>query len=167
MRPDALAEAARLITEAPRVWCLGLGSEEGFARLARLTFAKLRPDVHLLGTHAGSWAEELAMTGPRDVLMLFTLEPRPRAIEVLASYAGTTRMNVLTVTDRRYAARAQRFSRLVIGCHVASYLAIPSHTTLHSVVRLLAMAFIGEAGDAALQRLALVDGINEELDQFE
>ena len=51
MRSDTLAEAARLIVGTPRVWCLGFGSEEGPARLARLTFARLRPDVHLLGTH--------------------------------------------------------------------------------------------------------------------
>ena len=164
MRSDTLAEAARLIAEAPRVWCLGFGSEEGPARLARLTFARLRPDVHLLGTHQGSWAEDLAMTGPRDALILLTLDPRPKVQPALMAFARTTRINVNTLTDHQYFARAQRFSRLVIPCHVASDGAIPSHTSLTSVIRLIAIAFVGHAGEAASQRMSVTDDINEEID---
>lgn len=167
MRPDLLDEAAQLIVKAPRVWCMGFGAEEGLARLARLSFARLRPDVHLLGADAGAWAEDLAMTGPRDALILLTLEPRPKFQAALMSYARTTRMNVITLTDHRHYAMAQRFSRLVIGCHVASYGGVPSHTTLASMIRLLAISFVGRAGEAALRRMAMIDEINEEIDQFE
>ena len=164
MRPDLLADAARLILDAPRVWCMGFGAEEGLARLARLTFARLRPDVHSLAAIPGAWAEDLAMTGPRDVLLLLTLEPRPKFQSALTAYARTSRMNVITLTDHRYLVRAQRFSRLVIGSRVATYGALPTHTTLASLIRLLAVAFIGQAGDAALQRLSVIDEINEEID---
>lgn len=167
MRPDLLAEAAKLIQDAPRVWCLGFGAEAGVARLARLTFARLRPDVHLLAADPGAWAEDLAMTGPRDVLLLPTLEPRPRFQAALTAYARTTRMNVITLTDHRYFASAQRFSRLVIACHVATYGPIPSHTTLVSLIRLLAIAFTSQGGDSARQRLAVIDEINEEIDLFD
>jgi DNA-binding MurR/RpiR family transcriptional regulator len=167
MRPDLLTEAARLIVDAPRVWCMGFGAEDGLARLARLTFARLRPDVHLLAENPGAWAEDLAMTGPRDVLLLLTLEPRPRFQSALTAYARTSRMNVITLTDHRYLAQAQRFSRLVVGCHVASYGAVPTHTTLTSLIRLLALAYIGQAGEPARQRLSVIDEINEEIDLFE
>jgi DNA-binding MurR/RpiR family transcriptional regulator len=167
MRPDLLTEAARLILDAPRVWCMGFGAEEGLARLARLTFARLRPDVHLLAASPGAWAEDLAMTGPRDVLLLLTLEPRPKFQSALTAYARTSRMNVVTLTDHRYLAQAQRFSRLAVGCHVASYGAVPTHTTLTSMIRLLALAYIGQAGEPARQRLSVIDEINEEIDLFE
>lgn len=167
MRPDLLDEAARLLVEAPRVWCMGFGAEEGPASLARLTFARLRPAVRLLGAHPGAWAEDLAMTGPRDALLLMTLEPRPKFMTALTAYARTTRMNVITLTDHRYYARAQKFSRLVIGCHVAAYGGVPSHATLVSMVRLLAIAFIGRAGEAARRRMAMIEEINEEIDLFD
>ncbi|MBC7739003.1 MAG: MurR/RpiR family transcriptional regulator, partial [Candidatus Saccharibacteria bacterium] len=128
--------AAGLIQDARRVWCMGFGAEEGLARLARLTFARLRLDVHCLATHAGAWAEALAMTGPRDVLILLTMEPRPRYQAALTSYAQTTQMNVITLIDHRYLATAQRFSRLVIRCHVATFGRLPSHTTIASMIRL-------------------------------
>ncbi|MCU0909589.1 MAG: hypothetical protein MUF73_19670, partial [Rhodobacteraceae bacterium] len=214
MRPDLLTEAARLIHDAPRVWCMGFGAEDGLARLARLTLARLRPDVHLMAANPGAWAEDLAMTGPRDALVLLTLEPRPKfqaaltsyarttrmnvitltdhryyatatrfsprdalvllTLEprpkfqaALTSYARTTRMNVITLTDHRYYATATRFSRLVIGCHVATYGAVSSHTTLASVIRLLAIALIGHAGAPAADRMNLIADINEEIDLFD
>lgn len=167
MQSDTLTEAARLIAAAPRVWVLGFGAEEGLARHARLNFARLRPDVQVLGTQPGAWAEDLAMTGPRDVLLLLTLEPRPKNLATLMAYARTTRMNVITLTDHQYFASAQRFSKLVIGCHVASYGSMPSHTTLLSVLRLLAIAYIGQSGEAAQQRLSVIEEINEEIDLHE
>lgn len=167
LRPDALTEAARLILDAPRVWCLGFGAEEGAARLARLLFVRLRPDVLLLGGQGDTLAEDLALTGPRDVLLLLTLEPRPRALSALMAYARTTRMNVVTLCNHRFIPRAQRFSKLVIGCHVASYGLLPSHTALTSMVRLLAVAYLGQSGEPALQRLSVIEQINEEIDLFE
>ena len=104
------------------------------------------------------------MTGPRDALILLTLDPRPKVQPALMAFARTTRMNVITLTDHQYFARAQRFSRLVIPCHVASYGAIPSHTTL---IRLIAIAFVGHAGEAASQRMSVIDDINEEIDLFD
>ncbi|MCB1394556.1 MAG: MurR/RpiR family transcriptional regulator [Rhodobacter sp.] len=167
MRPDLLSEAARLIIDAPRVWVMGYGAEAGIARYARTLFSRLRPDVNLLGQDAGAWAEDLAMTGPRDALLLMSLEPRPKFQSALTAYARTTRMNVITLTDHRYFARAQRFSRLVIGCHVANYGLIPSHTTFTSLIRLLAIAFVSEAGESARQRMSVIDEINEEIDLFD
>ncbi|MCX7301166.1 MAG: MurR/RpiR family transcriptional regulator [Rhodobacterales bacterium] len=167
MRPDLLSQAARLILDAPRLWCMGFGAEDGLARLTRLTFARLRPDVHLLGASPGAWAEDLAMTGPRDALILLTFEPRPKLQAALTSYAWTTRMNVITLTDHRFLASAQRFSKLVIGCHAATYGTVPSHATLASVIRMLAITCIGQAGKTITQRMNLIEEINVEVDLFE
>ena len=131
--------------------------------MARTTFARLRPDVHLLDKPE-CLAEDLAMTGPRDVLLLFALDPRRRLVSTLTGYARTTRMNVITLTDQQHRAVAQRYSRLVIGCHSATYTRIPSHTALLSMLRLLAVAFVGHVGAAALERQAVIEQINEELD---
>ena len=55
----------------------------------------------------------------------------------------------------------------MIPSHVASYSAIPSQTTLTSVIRLIAIAFVGHAGEAASQRMSVIDDINEEIDLFD
>lgn len=164
LRSDRVRDAAEVLKDAPRVWVLGLGAEEGFARYARILLARLRHSVMILGINQGSWAEDLAMTGPKDALLLITLPPRPAALAPIVSYAETTRMNVVTIADRNYAVEAQRFSRVVLPCHVASFGLGPSHTAIGSAIRLLAVTYAALAGKSATQRSEIIAGIHEELE---
>lgn len=109
------------------------------------------------------------MTGPRDLLILLillTLEPRPK-FQTMLKCARTTRMNVITLPDHRYLASAQRFSKLVISCQVATFGRLPSHATMVSMNRFLSITFIGQVGEAGHQRLAVIEDIIEEIDLFE
>lgn len=164
LRSDRVREAAEILKEAPRVWVLGLGLEEGFARYARLLLSRLRHSVMILGINQGSWAEDLAMTGPKDALLLITLPPRQAILAPIIDYAATTRMNVVTIADRNYALEAQRFSRVVLPCHVASFGLGPSHTAVSSAIRLLAVTYAAQAGKSAEQRAEIINSIHEELD---
>ena len=50
LRSDLLPDLAQIMEEAPRVWFVGFGDEQGLARLGRSLFARLRHGVHeLLG----------------------------------------------------------------------------------------------------------------------
>jgi DNA-binding MurR/RpiR family transcriptional regulator len=166
MRSDLLPEAAKMLTAAPRVWFLGFGDEEGMAAVGRSVFSRLRHSVHQLRGSGQSWAAELSMTGPRDVLVVLTFEPRPKVLRPLLAYARTTRMRIVTITDHAYAAQADRFSDVVLPCHVASYGVLPTHATMLSVLRLIAVAYLGQNTDAVGQRIATLSAIDEELDLF-
>jgi len=167
LRPDLLTHAARIIGEAPRVWFLGMGAEEGVARLGRAIFSLIRHDVMQLGGSGGNWASELAMMGPRDALVLVTLAPRPRVLRAILGYARTTHARIVTLTDHGYMAQAQRVSDMVLPCHVASYGLIPTHATLASLLRLIAVELAGQGREAAIQRAEIIEAINEELDIME
>jgi DNA-binding MurR/RpiR family transcriptional regulator len=164
LRSDRVRQAAEVINVAPKLWVLGLGAEEGFARYARLLFARMRHSVMILGINQGSWAEDLAMTGPKDAVLLITLPPRPKLLKPLLAYAETSRLNVVTVCDRNYSLEAQRFSRVVLPCHVSSFGLGPSHTAIGSAIRLLAVTFAAVAGKSASQRIDIISAIHEELD---
>ncbi|MFK7859197.1 MAG: MurR/RpiR family transcriptional regulator [Granulosicoccus sp.] len=163
MRSDKLTDTAALIADAPNVWFLGMGLEEGLARHARLTFARLRPNVRLLGSHDGAWAEDLAMTGPRDVLVLISVAPRHRLLTSIIDYARTSYMNIISITDYALLGYAQRYSKVVLPCHVASYASAPSSTAVLSVIRLLAIAYSSREHEATTQRLQIIEEIHEEL----
>jgi len=166
MRSDLLPEVAAMLTIAPRVWFLGFGDEEGVASVGRSVFARLRHGVHQLQGSGQSWAAELSMTGPRDVLMVLTFEPRPKVLRPLLAHARTTRMRIVTVTDHAYAAQAERFSEVVLPCHVASYGILPTHATMLSILRLIAVAYLGRNAEAVSQRIATLSAIDEELDLY-
>ncbi len=162
-----LTAAAKLIAEAPQVWVMGVGLEEGLARYARLLLSRLRHGVMLLNNGSGSWAEALAMTGPRDVLILLTLDPRPKVLKPILAYLHTTRVNIITATDQTYVGRAERFSQVVLPCHVTSLGLGPSHTCMASVMRLVAVAYAEHVGEAAIKRTEIIADIHEELDDVE
>jgi DNA-binding MurR/RpiR family transcriptional regulator len=167
LRSDRLALAARLVAEAPRVWLLAFGLDEGLARSARLQFARLRPDVQLLALQPGNWGEDLAMTGPRDALLLFLSGERPRVLKPMLDYARTTRMQVVAVSDNALAAFAARYAAVVLPCHAASPAAGAASATMASMTRLLAAAVEERIGAAATQRSDLIAEIDEELDHLE
>ncbi len=167
LRSDSLKDAAELIADAPRMFFLGFALEEGFALYARLLFARLRHSTMVLGTGNGTWAEDLAMTGPRDVLVLLTLDPRPKILRSILSYAATTRVSVITITDHTYLATARRFSKVVLPVHAASFGLGPSHTAMSATIRLLALAYAAHVGDPVTQRAGIVADIHDELDDLE
>lgn len=164
---ERLHQAAGLIKDAPKVWFLGLGPEEGLARLGRLLMARLRHDVMQIGLHPSSWAEDLAMTGPRDALVVISLKPRPRLLRPILDYARTTRVNIIMVTDQMSTLWAQKYASAVLPCHVASHGLGPSYTAMASALRLLAVAFAERGGERAAERLELIAEIHEELDDTE
>ena len=167
LRSDLLPEVASLISNAPRVWFVGFGDEYNLAGLGQSMFARLRHDVRQLHGRGDLWANELAATGPRDVLMLLTFEPRPKVLRHLIAHARTTRMQVVSITDHAFAPQAARFSTVVLPCHVASYSALTTHSTMLSLLRLIAVAYQGQNGVAVDQRLSTLGAIDEELDLFE
>lgn len=164
MSPDTLRQAARLIADAPRLWFLGLGADAWLARYGRVLFSRLRPNVHAIGNTSGAVAEDLAMLGPRDVMVVLAQGPQPREMKAILSYARTTRASIISLSDHGNLAQAKRFSDLALRCHISSYGLIPSYTTLVSTLRLLALSHVGLVGETALQRASLIDEINEELD---
>lgn len=167
MRSDLLPQVATLLGRAPRVWFLGFGDEHGIALLGKTMFSRLRHSVYQIDGTGQDWAAELAATGPRDVLIVLSFEPRPRLLRALLAHARTTRMQIITITDHVHAPQAQRYSDIVLPCHIASYGLLPTHATMLSILRLMAVAYAGQNAEAVSQRLATLDAINEELDLSE
>ena len=166
-RPDRLTEIAAIIAAAPRVWFVGFGAEDGVARVGRALFSRLRHEVHYLSGVGQDWPSDLAMTGPRDALVLLTLDPRPKLLRSILSYARTSRMRIVTLTDHGFQNQAARFSDAVLTCHVAAHRVLPTHATMMSMLRLLAIAFVGQNPEIVKQRSETLDAIMEELDLLE
>ena len=167
MESNTLQTASRLIEDAPRVWFLGLGADSWFARYGQAMFSRLRHNVHLLGLNNGTLAEELAMAGPRDVMIVMMVGPQQKGLRAVLAYSKTTRVRVITLSDHANYARAKRYSELVFHCHVANYGYIATHTTFVGALRLLAISYTGLAGEKAIQRIGLIDDIKEELDMID
>jgi DNA-binding MurR/RpiR family transcriptional regulator len=164
LRSDVLADIADQLAAAPRVWVVGLGPEAGLARHHTVHLARVRPAVHLISENAGTWAEELALTGPGDALIVIALRAWPKVIETILDFAGTTRLSALAVTDATNAARARRHGAVPLICHVSTPGPEASHTTVVSMLHLLAGALSARLAGKAQRRRELIADLREELD---
>ena len=164
LRSDTLLSAGDQLAKAPRVWLLGLGLDEGLARYVRPLLARVRPDVHCLGTQSGVWAEDLSMTGPRDSLLLIMTQARPQLIERLASHAATTRVEIVAVVDIRHAAWARRVAKVVLPCYSSGSGDALSAMAAASMLHLLVQNVANRVGKRATQRQQVVADIRQELE---
>ncbi len=164
LRSDMLGSIAERLATAERVWVAGLGPEGGLARHARIHMARVRPSVHLVSENTGSWAEELASTGPSDALLVIVLRPWPKVIDAILDFAKTTRLGTIVVTDPTGAARSRRHGATPLVCHISTPGAETSHTTVLSMLHLVANAVAARLGAAARRRRDLITDLREELD---
>lgn len=164
LRSDALTEVAEKLATAERVWVAGLGPEGGLARHFRIHLARLRGSVHMVSENTGSWAEELASTGPADALVVVALRPWPNVVDAILDFARTTRLASVVITDPTSAARVRRHGATPLVCHVATPGPETSHTTVLSMLHLIGAALSVRLGALALQRRDLITDLRDELD---
>jgi DNA-binding MurR/RpiR family transcriptional regulator len=164
LRSDTLSGVAERLATAQRLWVVGLGPEAGLARHARILLARVRPAVHLVSENTGSWAEELASTGPSDALLVVALRPWPKVMSGILDFARTTRLSTFVVTDPTNAARARRHGATPLICHISTPGPEASHTTVLSMLHLIANALAARLGVVALRRRDLISDLREELD---
>jgi DNA-binding MurR/RpiR family transcriptional regulator len=164
LRSDTLSGVAERLATAQRLWVVGLGPEAGLARHARILLARVRPAVHLVSENTGSWAEELASTGPSDALLVVALRPWPKLMSGILDFARTTRLSTFVITDPTNAARARRHGATPLICHISTPGPEASHTTVLSMLHLIANALAARLGVVALRRRDLISDLREELD---
>lgn len=164
LRSDTLSAAADRLAAAERLWLVGLGPEGGLARHTAIHLARVRGSVHFVSENTGSWAEELASTGPADALLLIALRPWPNVIDAILDFAHTTRLATVVVTDPTSAARVRRHGAVPLVCHVSTPGPETSHTTVLSMLHLIAGALSARLGTTALRRRDLIADLREELD---
>jgi DNA-binding MurR/RpiR family transcriptional regulator len=164
LRSDVLTTAAEQIGGAGRVWVAGLGIDNGLAHYMRILLARVRPSVHLISENPVTWPEELASTGPNDALIVFAMRPWPRQITTMLTFAHTTRLKAVVITDPTNAGRAKRLDALPLTCHVSTPWPEITATSMLSMAQLLASAVAYRLGPKAQTRRDLIADLAEELD---
>lgn len=164
LRSDSISAIAEKLATAQRIWVAGLGAEGGLARHTRIHLSRVRSSVHLISENAGAWPEELASTGPADALLVIALRPWPPVMSPILDFARTTRLATIVVSDPTNAARVRRHGATPLVCHVSTPGPEASHTTVLSMLHLIASALAARIGASALRRRDLIEDLREELD---
>ncbi len=99
VRRDEPQRAAGILAGAGRVRILGLRQCFSLAHFFAYSLGMIRPDVGVLGNAGHVLAEELAVLGPEDVLLVITFKPYTRETVTACRCAGARGSRLIVLTD--------------------------------------------------------------------
>ncbi|WP_159994625.1 MurR/RpiR family transcriptional regulator [Roseomonas sp. 18066] len=153
VEPRAIAEAARALQAAPRIWVAGFRSCRGVAQLLHYQLRLFRPDgVRLVG---GAAPEDLDIGAllPRDAVVLVSFAPYSRSIVLTARMAQATGCTVIAIADTPQAPIAEGAAHLLRFDAATGPGFFPSLTGAMAIAQALAAETFSLGGEAALVRL--------------
>jgi DNA-binding MurR/RpiR family transcriptional regulator len=155
LRRNALVDlesAADLLLSADKVAFLGLRAAHGIAFHMHYTCRLLRPQVLLMGDHAGTMGDELWSLGPQDMLVAVGQSPYTRATVQLAAQAKEQGCEVLALTDSALGPLALGASRhLLFDAGSPSF--FHSLTGAQALVETLVALMAARGGEAVMAHL--------------
>ena len=154
---DTLAEAAKRIADARRVYCLGLRSSHAIAWHLNYILSMIGEKSMLLDGVGGTGGDRIGRAGRDDVLVAASVRPYTRQTVELARYAQARGVPVVAITDSPVAPLAQ-VAALAIVVPTDSPSFFHAMTPAFMVAEILGALVAGREGDSALEALQRFDG---------
>ena len=153
---DNLVDAARRLSRARRIYCLGLRSSHSPAWHLHYVLSLAGKHAIMLDAPGGIGADTLGSAARDDVLVAVSVLPYTRQTVELTEYAQSCGLSVVAITDSPVAPLAQLAAcTIVVPTESPSFL----HTMSPAFVvgEILGALVAGHAGDTASAALASVD----------
>jgi DNA-binding MurR/RpiR family transcriptional regulator len=153
--PESLARLdalAKKLTEARRVFCLGLRSSHAIAWHFHYIISLCGANSTYLESAGGTGADALASAAPTDVLFAVSVSPYTRATIDLAEYAASRNIPILAITDSEVAPLASLAElAIIVSTDTPSFF----HTMSPAFVaaEILGALIAGRRGERALDAL--------------
>jgi DNA-binding MurR/RpiR family transcriptional regulator len=164
--PQPVAEAARALHAAPRIWVAGFRSCRGVAQLLAYQLRLFRPDgVRLIG---GEGPEDLDIGALRagDAVVLISFAPYSRSIVMAARTARQGGCTTIAIADGQAAPIAEGAHHLLSFEAAAGPGFFPSLTGALATAQALAAATFALGGEAAMVRLRETEARLAALSEF-
>jgi DNA-binding MurR/RpiR family transcriptional regulator len=154
---EALAEAAKRIAAARRVYCLGLRSSHAVAWHLHYILSMIGEKSVLLDSVGGTGGDRIGRAGSQDLLVAASVRPYTRQTVELARYAAGRGVPLVAITDSPVAPLAQVAGlALVVPTDSPSF--FHAMAPAFMVAEILGALVAGREGDAALDALQRFDG---------
>ncbi|QCG91642.1 MurR/RpiR family transcriptional regulator [Azospirillum sp. TSH100] len=163
--PALLAQAARALAGARRIWVCGARNSAFLAGYARWQFIQVRGEVHQLAASGETMAETLADLGTGDLLFLVGIRRRPPAIVRLLRTAGERGIPTILIADSHSALEAPP-PPLTFRCETRSLAALDSHVAALAVIHALAAELIPLTGEPGRARIRAIEDLHDQLEEL-
>ena len=163
--PALLAQAARALADARRIWVCGARNSAFLAGYARWQFIQVRGEVHQLAASGETMAETLADLGPGDLLFLVGIRRRPPAIVRLLRTVRERAIPTILIADGHSTLEAPP-PPLTFRCETRSLAALDTHVAALAVIHALAAELIPLTGEPGRARIRAIEDLHERLQEL-
>lgn len=150
---DGLAEAAKVLANAKRIYLVGLRSLYPAAFYTHYACSMFRDNTVLLDGRGGTFADDLRGIGEKDAMLIFSLEPYSRGAIQAAKYAARNGADVIAVTDSLISPLAALTPHLLLVGTDGPAL-FKSVVSAMAVAQALVAQILAQGGQAALDAVA-------------
>ena len=151
---------------ARRIWVLGFRNSQVLAAYAWGQFFQVRDDVHLVQPAVETLADYLAGMDERDLFVVIGFRrrfPQVRRAMQAAAAAGVTILYITDPTARQTAALA----KWTLYCEVGGVGVLDSYSPAMALLHFLGSAMVHKAGAPGRRRLKRIEGLHEDLHDFD
>src|SRR5919106_850927 len=162
LKPEGLANVARLLLESQRVWITGGRFSQSIAHYLYAHLQMLRPDVRLLGPWPAPIADQLAYSGRRDCLVVFDFRRYQGDAAFAAEFVKGRRGRVVVVTDPYLSPASQSADHTLIASVEGAALADSYAGAVALVDAIVSHVLLAEEEEMA-KRIAVVEEARAEM----
>jgi len=158
---DAVAEA---VASARQVWLVGFRNSYFLAGYLRWQFVQVRDGVRLLPVAGETLGEYTACFEPTDVVIVFGLRRRVKEIGKITTAARQMGSKIAYIAD--HGMTADTGADWLLRCNTRSHGPLDNHVAVLALCHILANQVIVRTGAQGRKRLARIEEMHENLDEF-
>lgn len=157
-------QMAHALLTARKVWVLGLRSSQAFAAYFRWQMFQIKEDVQLVPNAGDTLGQYLASVTPQDVVVVFAMRRRPKALAMLVNQWLLGGCRILYISDEQI----PRWTGLAwhLHCICDSHSPLDDHAAVTGVCHLLVSRVLELAGPRERERLTEIEAGHDALQEL-
>ncbi len=159
VRTDDLADAARSLARAEKIWVVGFGENYPLAHFARALLIRIKPDIRMIPIGGFSVAEEFSSIASTDTMIALGVGRRSRSLRVLMRAALSNDAEVIYITDQ-IARSGSDMASVTIRCRTNAPGIYQSFAPPISLITFLCSMVARRLGDTALGRMESIEELH-------
>ena len=161
--PELINETTQALSNATRIWVLGMRTQYPLALYAQLTFSHFANDVRVVSA-TGNITLDVVSMRKGEVLFAIGARRRTKEFKLVMKNARELGLKVILISDLT-ATESLKYADIVLRCHCRGYLH-DTHTTFISLVSFIGAAIELQKGHDHVQRLKHIEQLHEQLGHF-
>ena len=161
--PELINETTQALSNATRIWVLGMRTQYPLALYAQLTFSHFANDVRVVSA-TGNITLDVVSMRKGDVLFAIGSRRRTKEFKLVMKNARELGLKVNLISDLT-ATESLKYADIVLRCHCRGYLH-DTHTTFISLVSFIGAAIELQKGHDHVRRLKYIEQLHEQLCHF-